>query len=210
MVTPACADDCVQDDEESTPEGRTRRALRLAREALQEAQHMSQHVDQLPSAREAWQVPLCISHPLKRYLSTLRPYLRKPQINVMTGKLRQCYLALLQVPRRILLIAKPLLYAALFAGVWASHAAGLAVQAPVALLTGALIGAGGLRRGSLDASGEASYLNVAAETAVGQWMQPNTRRSLTPMATGAPHMHQDPAHMLPPYAACQSADSAKH
>ncbi len=46
----------AQDDEESTPEGRTRRALRLAQEALAEAQSVSERVDQLPSAREARQV----------------------------------------------------------------------------------------------------------------------------------------------------------
>jgi hypothetical protein len=41
----------LQSDQPSTPEERTRHALRLAEQALAEAQQMSEHVQQLPSAR---------------------------------------------------------------------------------------------------------------------------------------------------------------
>ena len=49
---------CPQGEAPSTPEERTQHALRLAQRALAEAQEMSDHVQQLPSARASPRVPL--------------------------------------------------------------------------------------------------------------------------------------------------------
>lgn len=56
------------DDEASTPEGRTRQALRLAQQALAEAQEVSENLHKLPSAQQSWKVP-------GRVLAVLKPVL---------------------------------------------------------------------------------------------------------------------------------------